>query len=118
MAVHEEAIAELAAARSAAILSAEALWELREAAIQARDFEGFERASAVYRVALEAQDKATERLIAGLLDPTGDKVKSLKQATSRVKTRLKKLKAAEGTLAELASALTLMTQLILLFGMI
>jgi hypothetical protein len=115
--LRDETLGTLGEAATIAQEAAEELWQRKRKAFEEQDFEEYARCAAAYRDALTVQDRATERLIAGILEPTGANVQSLKAAVAELKARLEALKAAEATLTDLAAGLGILTHVILLFGM-
>jgi hypothetical protein len=113
-----DAVRELARGRDQATKAASLLLRLKRAARDSGDYDRFERYSTAYTAALEAEDKATKRLIAGLANPDEAKVRQLSTAIDELKARLTRLKRSEAALNDVASGITILTHAILLFGML
>jgi hypothetical protein len=114
----EEALAEIAKARDLARESVDELERRKRDAYNSGDYDAYDRYAAAYRDALTAEDKATRRLIAGILAPSDSNLASLKAATASLQARIAAFKADAAQLSDLAASLTIVTQAILLFGLL
>ncbi len=114
----QRATREMTRARDEAMLAAEELFRRKQAAMDRGEFRAFERYSTTYKAALEAEDKATKRLIAGLTNPEQEDVVSLVAATDELNERLEKLTSEAKNLSDVAVAITALTHVILLFGLL
>ncbi|WP_022685457.1 hypothetical protein [Sphingomonas phyllosphaerae] len=112
----KRAIREMTRARDEATAAAEELFRRKQDAMDRGDFRGFERYSTTYKAALDTEDKATKRLIAGLTNPDDGDVASLKEATDELDVHLEKLRSEEKSLKDVAVAITALTHVVLLFG--
>ena len=115
--VGDAAIA-MARARDQAMTTAEELYQRKRAAMARGDFDDFERFATAYGAALDAEDKATKRLIAGLANPDEQKILTLAAATDELDARLERMKKSETELNDVAVAITTLVHAVLLFGMV
>lgn len=68
--------------------------------------------------AFKLQQRARYRLQKGLVNPTGEKVRQLKDATKALNDRLEELRQAQADFEGIAQAFSILTDAIKLFGLI
>lgn len=114
----EETTEQLVEARRLARASVTEIRAHQKEAYEAGDYDEYDRCEMPLRLALKAEDEATRRLIAGVINPQGADVLTLKSATAELEDRIAKFKEQAAKLADLAVCLSILTSAIQLFSIV
>lgn len=109
------AVNQLRKARQAARKTAAELLEKERAARRRRQTQAAQRYAAAHSDAINAEDEATRLLEEGLVNPTGEKVRSLADATDELNDRLEELRADEAAFNDVANAISALSDAISIF---
>ncbi|HEX8468995.1 MAG TPA: hypothetical protein VF620_14445 [Allosphingosinicella sp.] len=114
----EEAREKLGEALLLASAAAKEFRTRRDAALQRNDYPAYDKLSKAYSAAVLAENAATQKLIAQLVNPTGPEVASLSRATKKLNDRLERLRQSEAQLNDLANIVDIFTIAIKGVGML
>lgn len=112
------ALDELARLERNAEDSAARLLTLRDQARAAGNDAQAVRYGAAYDKALDAGRAAAEKIEGELLNPSGEHVASLKQATDRLEARIEKMKQGIATMNDIAAIASIFTSAITIIGLL
>lgn len=112
------ALATLKDTRKAARRAVAEIQARKKIAYDAQDYDDFEQCVASLPLALNAEHLATQRLIAGIIDADDKSVVTLKEATDELDARIERFKVDAATLSELATALSIVTNAVMLFKLV
>lgn len=118
MSTEENAIAALVETRRESRRAVAEIQARKKVAFETNDYDEFERCAAALPGALNAEHLATQRVIAGVINPTEDGVLTLKAATAELKERIDAFAEDARKLGDLASILSIVTNAILLIGLL
>lgn len=118
MSAREDTLAALSLASTAATATVAELQRRKAAAFAERNFKQFDRLVNASRAALNAEDKATRALMSTLTDPQAEEAVTLAGATERLEERLAGLREDAASLDDLTVAITVLTNAVLLIGLV